>query len=145
MAFIEAELAKRRGEHSASLESGEKDQEVKFDPQEELYKIAEKYRLERKDDASGPGAGKGKGEEDEGGDVGASLGMLTTIPEVDLGMEARLKNIEETERAKKAMMQSKRGGGAGLGGGYGEQSRNEGAGPRPRGGDEASFAAARCE
>jgi len=35
------------------------------------------------------------------GSVTSSLAMLTAIPEVDLGMDARLKNIEETEKAKR--------------------------------------------
>ncbi|KAG0697322.1 hepatocellular carcinoma-associated antigen 59-domain-containing protein [Suillus ampliporus] len=35
------------------------------------------------------------------GNVTNSMAMLTAIPEVDLGMDARLKNIEETEKAKR--------------------------------------------
>lgn len=72
MAFIETELAKRRG---AQLnDDGSKKGPV--DPQEELYRIAEKYRLEQK-----------KPRDEEEGSVTTSLGMLTSIPEVDLGME----------------------------------------------------------
>ncbi|EIW76372.1 hypothetical protein CONPUDRAFT_130968 [Coniophora puteana RWD-64-598 SS2] len=37
----------------------------------------------------------------EEGSVTNSMAMLTAIPEVDLGMDARLKNIEETEKAKR--------------------------------------------
>jgi len=36
----------------------------------------------------------------EEGSVTNSLAMLTAIPEVDLGMDTRLRNIEETEKAK---------------------------------------------
>ncbi|OJA15330.1 hypothetical protein AZE42_03347 [Rhizopogon vesiculosus] len=42
----------------------------------------------------------GKKTADEG-NVTNSMAMLTAIPEVDLGMDARLKNIEETEKAKR--------------------------------------------
>ncbi|KAI0290078.1 hepatocellular carcinoma-associated antigen 59-domain-containing protein [Multifurca ochricompacta] len=45
-----------------------------------------RYKVERK-----PG---------EEGSVTNSLSMLTAIPEVDLGMDTRLRNIEETEKAK---------------------------------------------
>ncbi|PAV21213.1 hypothetical protein PNOK_0384000 [Pyrrhoderma noxium] len=34
--------------------------------------------------------------------------MLTAIPEVDLGMDTRLKNIEETEKAKRAVADARR-------------------------------------
>jgi hypothetical protein len=44
------------------------------DPVEELYSIADKYLLQKRKD-------------DEEGSVTNSLGMLTAIPEVDLGME----------------------------------------------------------
>lgn len=72
MAFIETELAKRRG--GAVDKDAEKNGPV--DPQDELYRIAEKYRLEQK-----------KPKEEDEGNVTTSLGMLTSIPEVDLGME----------------------------------------------------------
>lgn len=72
MAYIETELAKRRGEQVDN--DGSKNGPV--DPQDELYRIAEKYRLEQK-----------KPQEEDEGNVTTSLGMLTSIPEVDLGME----------------------------------------------------------
>ncbi|KAJ9106102.1 hypothetical protein QFC21_001244 [Naganishia friedmannii] len=93
MAFIETELAKRRGEQV----DDDGAQKGPIDPQDELYKIAERYRLEQK-----------QVQEEDEGNVTTSLGMLTSIPEVDLGMDHRLKNIEETERAKRAMMEAKR-------------------------------------
>jgi hypothetical protein len=46
-----------------------------YDPQEELFRIVEKYKLD---------VAK---KETEEGSVTNSLGMLTSIPEVDLGME----------------------------------------------------------
>jgi hypothetical protein len=47
-----------------------------YDPQEELFRIVEKYKLDAKVQKEG-----------EEGSVTNSLGMLTSIPEVDLGME----------------------------------------------------------
>jgi hypothetical protein len=72
MAFIETELAKRRG----GQVNDDPSKNGPADPQEELYRIAEKYRLEQK-----------KPRHEEEGSVTTSLGMLTSIPEVDLGME----------------------------------------------------------
>ncbi|OBZ70414.1 hypothetical protein A0H81_09688 [Grifola frondosa] len=34
--------------------------------------------------------------------------MLTAIPEVDLGMDTRLKNIEETEKAKRQITEERK-------------------------------------
>jgi hypothetical protein len=72
MAFIETELAKRRGEQV----DDDGTQKGPIDPHDELYSIAERYRLEQK-----------KVQEEDEGNVTTSLGMLTSIPEVDLGME----------------------------------------------------------
>lgn len=82
MAYIEAELAKRRGgngqtEGQADPGSSSSTNPPGDDPQEELYAIAEKYRIEK----------KLGGVDDDEGNVTTSLGMLTSIPEVDLGME----------------------------------------------------------
>lgn len=86
MAYIEAELAKRRtnGQPSTSTSNPTStstdptSSKTYDDPQEELYAIAEKYRIEKKQSAV---------DDEEGGNVTTSLGMLTSIPEVDLGME----------------------------------------------------------
>ena len=72
LAYIESELQKRRGQGATEGIGGD---EV-YDPQAELYKIAERYKFEQR-----------KKGEDEEGNVTNSLGMLTSIPEVDLGME----------------------------------------------------------
>jgi hypothetical protein len=75
MAYIETELAKRRGQ--SGVDSSDKaDEDKPFDPQAELFQIAEKYRIEKK-----------RTVDEEEGNVTTSLGMLTSIPEVDLGME----------------------------------------------------------
>jgi hypothetical protein len=72
MAFIETEMTKRRGQAEAEAVQSEKPES--FDPEAELYQIVEKYRLDN-------------AKENEEGNVTNSMGMLTMIPEVDLGME----------------------------------------------------------
>jgi len=69
MAYIEAELQKRKG-------GGEVDvaEELRaLDPRDELYQIGEKYKVAK--------------QEVEEGNVTLSASMLTAIPEVDLGIE----------------------------------------------------------
>ncbi|WWC69315.1 uncharacterized protein I206_103253 [Kwoniella pini CBS 10737] len=97
MAYIEAELAKTRGE-SATDDNKSAVKEA-YDPQAELYKIAERYKVGEKT--------KKKTQDDEG-NVTNSLGMLTSIPEVDLGMDNRLRNIEMTEKAKREMLEHRK-------------------------------------
>ncbi|KIM91246.1 hypothetical protein PILCRDRAFT_811763 [Piloderma croceum F 1598] len=65
------------------------------DPQEELYRVSERWKSDKK-------------VADEGS-VTNSLAMLTAIPEVDLGMDTRLKNIEETEKAKRVVAEDRKG------------------------------------
>ncbi|KAI9278564.1 hepatocellular carcinoma-associated antigen 59-domain-containing protein [Phascolomyces articulosus] len=95
MAYIEEEMRKRRGEPSARSdekeenESGEQN-DGPVDIYEELYMLPERLRVESK--------------HVEEGSVQLSTQMLTAIPEVDLGIDVRLKNIEETERAKRKYM-----------------------------------------
>jgi hypothetical protein len=74
LAYIEAEMTKRRGALNAFSTSSEP-----FDPQAELYKIAERYKVEQR---------MIQAREEEEGNVTNSAGMLTSIPEVDLGMES---------------------------------------------------------
>jgi hypothetical protein len=71
MAYIEENMKSRRGvrESSADAESSRP-----LDPQEELYRLPEKYKVQQ-------------GKPMEEGSVSASVAMLTAIPEVDLGME----------------------------------------------------------
>nr|KIR46536.1 hypothetical protein I312_04023 [Cryptococcus bacillisporus CA1280] len=94
MAYIETELAKRRGQAAAPTDKSTVEDN---DPQAELYRIAEKYQFETK-----------KKKADDEGNVTNSLGMLTSIPEVDLGMDNRLKNIEMTEKAKRDMLEQRK-------------------------------------
>lgn len=75
MAYIEAELAKRRGGNgpadaaAAAASEQQANQAAFVDPQEELYAIAEQYRNEQRE--------KAKGEDDDGGNVMNSMAMLT--------------------------------------------------------------------
>ncbi|KAI7852664.1 hepatocellular carcinoma-associated antigen 59-domain-containing protein [Circinella umbellata] len=94
MSYIEEEMRKRRGEPSTRTEekedeSGEQ-KEGPVDIYEELYMLPERLRVQSK--------------QVEEGSVQLSTQMLTAIPEVDLGIDVRLKNIEETERAKRKYM-----------------------------------------
>lgn len=72
MAYIEEELKKKR-EQAGEAETLEDGQVKKIDPREEIWNIAEEFKLKRK-------------AVDEGS-VTLSTTMLTAIPEVDLGIE----------------------------------------------------------
>jgi len=89
MAYIEENLKIRSRPREDDGGNGGPD-----DPQEELYKLSEKWRLEHSKPL-------------QEGSVTTSMSMLTAIPEVDLGMDARLKNIEETEKAKRVVAEER--------------------------------------
>ncbi|EDR12255.1 uncharacterized protein LACBIDRAFT_292747 [Laccaria bicolor S238N-H82] len=90
MAYIEENLKIR----SKPREDSD-DEDKPHDPQEALYKIAEHWKV-----------GKPQPKTDEGS-VTNSMTMLTAIPEVDLGMDTRLKNIEDTEKAKRVVAEER--------------------------------------
>lgn len=71
MAYIEENLKVR-----SKPKDDEQDTEGPSDPQEALYRIVDKFKVNKE--------AKAKGDE---GSVTNSLTMLTAIPEVDLGME----------------------------------------------------------
>ena len=71
MAYIEENMKLRRGVRETSAEA---ESSKPMDPQEELYRLPEKYKVQQ-------------GKPLEEGSVSASVAMLTAIPEVDLGME----------------------------------------------------------
>ncbi|PSR93804.1 hypothetical protein PHLCEN_2v4699 [Hermanssonia centrifuga] len=87
-------------EENMKLRSGTKDDDKKdtgpADPYAELFRITDRYKL------------KQDSKEQEEGSVTNSLAMLTAIPEVDLGMDTRLKNIEETEKAKRIVAEERK-------------------------------------
>jgi len=86
MAYIEENMKLRRGDQDTAVEhEGTKPS----DPQEDLFRLTDKYKNQAN-------------RTQEEGNVTNSVAMLTAIPEVDLGMDTRLKNIEETEKAKRA-------------------------------------------
>jgi len=89
MAYIEENLTVR----GRPVDS-DKDKPGPIDPQDELYRVSERWNTNKKST-------------DEGS-VTNSLSMLTAIPEVDLGMDARLKNIEDTEKAKRVVAEDRK-------------------------------------
>ncbi|BGP29767.1 hypothetical protein JCM10296v2_001512 [Rhodotorula toruloides] len=102
LAYIEAELAKKRGEASSSDPSSNPSRP--YDPRDELYSVAEKYKFADIAEQEG----KKKERDEEEGNVTLSTGMLMGIPEVDLGIDTKLKNIEATEKAKRALREGSR-------------------------------------
>ncbi|KLO19910.1 hypothetical protein SCHPADRAFT_817390 [Schizopora paradoxa] len=91
MAYIEENLKLRRGGQNKDEEGSSKP----YDPKEELFKLPEEYKTQN---LRAP----------EEGNVMNSISMLAAIPEVDLGMDTRLKNIEETEKAKRMVADSRK-------------------------------------
>lgn len=80
MEYIETELKARRakaiaeGTASASAPQPSTEEAIaSLDPRDELYRIAEKYRIDKKPVVEG--------------NVTLSAAMLTAVPEVDLGIE----------------------------------------------------------
>lgn len=73
MAYIEEGIKKKRGEQGIQDDEEPQD-DAPYDPHEELFKIDERYRIQKK-------------VANEEGSVTNSVAMLTAIPEVDLGME----------------------------------------------------------
>ena len=118
MAYIEEEMRKRRareGDEGASSGSTTASdvQAVLANPEDELYKVAEKYTRLQQEARNAAQVNKliakksNPGDEEGEGSAGLSSAMLSGIPEVELGMDARLKNIEDTERAKRALFESR--------------------------------------
>ncbi|KAK7049705.1 hypothetical protein VNI00_005736 [Paramarasmius palmivorus] len=90
MAYIEENLQIR----SRAKDDGD-GKNKPLDPQEALYQVPERWKVEQKK------------QETDDGSITNSMTMLTAIPEVDLGMDARLKNIEETEKAKRVVAEDR--------------------------------------
>ncbi|KAL7747126.1 hypothetical protein RI367_007484 [Sorochytrium milnesiophthora] len=90
--FIEQEMRRRRGD-----DASDKDKAAAAEPttvleklNQELYHIPEHLRQAQR--------------QIQEGNAGASSAMLTAIAEVDLGIDAKLKNIERTEQAKQTLV-----------------------------------------
>ncbi|GAA6053704.1 hypothetical protein JCM3770_003175 [Rhodotorula araucariae] len=100
LAYIDAELAKRRDPSQSAAAAGPS---KPLDPRDELYAVADKYKF-----ADITAAEKGKKDRDEDeGNVTLSASMLMGIPEVDLGIDTKLANIEATELAKRQLSEAK--------------------------------------
>lgn len=119
MAYIEEEMKKRRqggdGDEDGSVTASAGDvRAVLSNPEDELYKVAEKYTRLQQEARNAAQANKlisnrAKADDEEGeGNVGLSSAMLSGIPEVELGMDSRLKNIEDTEKAKRALFEARK-------------------------------------
>ncbi|CAG8635325.1 4089_t:CDS:2 [Dentiscutata erythropus] len=94
MAYIEEEMRKRRGQISVSKNDVEDaEQTDPLNPQDELFQAPDHLRIESRPISEG--------------NVQLSTTMLTAIPEVDLGIDVRLKNIEETEKAKRKLLEQR--------------------------------------
>ncbi|KAI8855063.1 hepatocellular carcinoma-associated antigen 59-domain-containing protein [Chytridium lagenaria] len=88
--FIEAELRKRKSEAGGPGGNGDHGEEKDVAPDDELFVIPDHLQVSSKPVSEG--------------NVTLSAAMLTAIPEVDLGITSKLKNIEETEKAKRDMI-----------------------------------------
>ncbi|KAF9546280.1 hypothetical protein EC957_009893 [Mortierella hygrophila] len=91
MKYIEDEMKKRRGEAGDAEDANEQPGNYNGDTDilDEL------------------GIRKTAPRPEQEGNVQLSTTMLTAIPEVDLGMDARLRNIEETEKAKRKLYEER--------------------------------------
>jgi len=91
MAYIESEMLKRRSQadpsaSTASLQPSTSEiQKALTDPEDDLYRVAEKYRLLQQ--MAKPKVNEKDEDRDEEGNIGTSAMMLSGIPEIDLGME----------------------------------------------------------
>lgn len=107
MAYIETEMAKRTGAARSSLEPSLST--ALSNPHDQLYAVAEKYReLQRQIRPQ-------QTQDEREGNVALSAAMLSSIPEVDLGIDERMNNIQQTEAAKRALAdKARKGKGDGL-------------------------------
>ncbi|KAH7102965.1 hepatocellular carcinoma-associated antigen 59-domain-containing protein [Auriculariales sp. MPI-PUGE-AT-0066] len=128
MRYIEDSMRERHGARPGDEDESADAKDEPWDPEAELYRVepifptstvsikaqeaaaaaavsAARAEKERKAQEE---AAKKKKKANEEGSVTNSLAMLTAIPEVDLGMDTRLKNIEETEKAKRDAADAKR-------------------------------------
>ncbi|SPO29795.1 uncharacterized protein UTRI_06067_B [Ustilago trichophora] len=106
MAYIEQEMKKRTTNPSSSSSSSTLDQSSLLpavnNPEDALYALAEKYKeLSRSIKPE-------QTQEEREGNVALSAAMLSSIPEVDLGIDTRMKNIEDTEKAKREFYENRR-------------------------------------
>ncbi|ORX94807.1 hypothetical protein K493DRAFT_261146 [Basidiobolus meristosporus CBS 931.73] len=89
MAYIEEEMRKRNGNPSEEDEAAGGQS-----TSNELFQVPDHLKVEKKPINET--------------NINLSTTMLTAIPEVDLGIDTRLRNIEETEKAKLRMLLNER-------------------------------------
>ncbi|KAF9919087.1 hypothetical protein BX616_001822 [Lobosporangium transversale] len=92
MKYIEEEMRRRKGEN-ATLDENTEEQNRTYNGDADILDEL--------------GIKKAAPKPEQEGNVQLSTTMLTAIPEVDLGMESRLKNIEETEKAKRKLYEER--------------------------------------
>ncbi|KAI9005608.1 hepatocellular carcinoma-associated antigen 59-domain-containing protein [Hyaloraphidium curvatum] len=88
--YVETELKKRRSPLGLLGEGGDMGDGQKSGVSDPLYEIPDHLKVAQQPVAEGS--------------VTLSASMLTAIPEIDLGIDAKLRNIEETEKAKRKLM-----------------------------------------
>lgn len=94
MKYIEEQLAKRKGKSDDESQSGDESQKAKyFTPEEAALQAVPDHLRQSSTKRS---------------EEMLSNQMLSGIPEVDLGIEAKIKNIEATEEAKLRLLWEKR-------------------------------------
>lgn len=99
MAYIEQEIKKRTGTNMQSDSNSDSVSKPIQNPDHQLYAVAEKYReLQRSIQPE-------QTQEEREGNVALSSAMLSSIPEVDLGIDNRMHNIQQTELARRKLHQ----------------------------------------
>jgi len=92
--YVERDLKKKRGgtDQEVTEEDAANGKSVVSDYKDELFVIPDNLQISAKPVSEG--------------NVTLSTSMLTAIPEIDLGIDVKLRNIEETERAKRRLHES---------------------------------------
>ncbi|WFD40823.1 uncharacterized protein MJAP1_003812 [Malassezia japonica] len=104
MDYVESEMRKRKLGDGGDM-SKEGLQKRMVDPADELFQVAEKYRkLQREAQSELPSQTSRPSAE---GHSTLSAAMLSKVPEIDLGISARLQNIEATEKAKRELYEKR--------------------------------------
>lgn len=143
MAYIEEEMRKRRLKESTG-DSVLDQHNVSANEQDQLFNMSEKYKRIQQSaldaiarEKARINADPNEADHDQGfkrekdeGNAALSTSMLTSVPEIDLGMEHRMRNIEATEKARRMMNNANH---------VGTADRNEGVD------DDTDYASARCK
>ncbi|KAJ1994864.1 hypothetical protein H4R33_000098 [Dimargaris cristalligena] len=93
MSYIESQLKKINGEGEEPETGADSSSLKSSDPQADLYQIPNHLKVESKPIQEGSAL--------------ISSALLSAVPEVDLGVDSKLQNIEATERAKRDVNEGK--------------------------------------